>query len=61
MQRAEALLEIIGRRHWRAGCSYKLHARFGGGLPEKDPTAGTSPAAYPAGTGDQDGRPGRAA
>ena len=31
-----------------------MHARFGGGPSEKDPISGTSPAAYPAGTGDQD-------
>src|SRR5258708_10767212 len=24
-----------GRRHWRAGCGDKPHARFGGGPPEK--------------------------
>jgi hypothetical protein len=46
MRTAETLLEItrgMGRKrlafhgigHWRAGCGYKPHARFGGGSSEK--------------------------
>jgi hypothetical protein len=50
MRTAETLLEIIrgtGRKglafhgigHWRAGCGYKPHARFGGESSEKGPFA----------------------
>jgi len=33
-------------RHWRAGCSYKLHARFGEGWLEKGHVCATSLASY---------------